>query len=584
MRGNELRLVRLGATALVATSLAACGGDDVPQLAAAVGAVYSGDCASLQTALSGLANTQITAAESVAAGSLTVAGTPIAEHCRITGKMHERVSTVDGKTYAIGFELRLPKNWNGRFLHQGNGGIDGKVLTALGGLGGGPLTNALHQGFAVLSSDAGHSELDAGNNAKPDFGIDPQARLDYGYQAVAKLTPMAKNAIKATYGKAPDRSYFAGCSNGGRHAMVAASRYFADYDGILAGAPGYNLPKAAVANLAGARLYKTLATVPVTDQITLATAVTDTERKLLADAVVTKCDALDGASDGMVQDVAACQAQFSLANDVPTCSGGRDGTCLSSDQKTVLGMVFSGPKTSSGSLIYASFPYDAGFGAGKAGVASGGSPVGSGIAFWEYFASTNLDSGATGIIFQVPPVSPTGFDPLNFSLTTDLDALYANITTTNSIYTESAMSFMTPPNPTRMQGLRERGGKILAYHGVSDSIFSVNDTQAWYTGAVKDTGNDFARFYPVPGMGHCSGGPSTDQFDLLTPLVNWVEQGTTPQAVVASARGTGNAGGVNSDLPATWAADRTRPLCPFPKVARYTGSGSLEQASSFACQ
>jgi Tannase and feruloyl esterase len=585
MRSKNSCPMRWGAVALVSAGLVACNaGDDVPQLAAAIGATFTGDCASLQTSLAGFSNTQITAVETVAGGTLTVAGQAIAEHCRVAGKMHERVSAVDGKTYAIGFELRLPKNWNGRFLHQGNGGIDGKVLTALGGLGGGPLTNALHQGFAVLSSDAGHNELDAGGNAKPDFGIDPQARLDYGYQAVAKLTPMAKNAIQVTYGKGPDRSYFAGCSNGGRHAMVAATRYFADYDGILAGAPGYNLPKAAVANLAGARLYQTLATVSVTDQITLATAVTDTERKLLADAVVAKCDALDGASDGMVQDVAACQATFNLSADVPTCSAGRDGTCLSSDQKTVLATVFSGPKTGSGALMYASFPYDTGFGAGKAGVASGGSPVGSGIAFWEYFASTNLDSGATGIIFQVPPVSPAGFSPLGFSLTTDLDTLYANITATNGTYTESAMSFMTPPNPTKMQGLRERGGKIMVYHGVSDSIFSVNDTETWYSGVVKDTGSDFARFYKVPGMGHCSGGPATDQFDMLTPLVNWVEKGTVPQAVEASARGTGNAGGANTDLPAAWAADRTRPLCPHPKVARYNGSGSLELASSFICQ
>lgn len=573
----------------VATLLVACGGGEntpaaakpIPQLAAATAAPFSGDCASLTTTFAGLANTQITAAETVAAGALTVGGQPVAEHCRVTGKMHERVSAVDNNTYAIGFEIRLPKNWNGRFLHQGNGGIDGSVLTATGSTGGGPLTHALQQGFAVLSSDAGHAGA-----LGPNFGVDPQARLDYGYQAVGKLTPMAKQAIALTYGKAPDRSYFAGCSNGGRHAMVAAARYFADYDGILAGAPGYNLPKAAVANLAGARLYETLATTtPVANQIDLATAFTDSERQLVATKVLAKCDALDLASDGIVQDVAACQTAFDAATDIPTCSGARDGsTCLSADQKTVLAKIFSGTTTSNGSLIYSSFPFDAGFGAGKAGVASGGSPVGSGIAFWEFFASLNLDAGATGIIFKVPPEEPATFDALNFALTTDLDALYAGITATNTRYTESAMSFMTPPTPTRMQGLRERGGKIMVYHGVSDAIFSVNDSEAWYKGVEQDTGTDFARFYRVPGMGHCSGGPATDQFDLLTPLVAWVEQGVAPAEVVATARGAGNAGGANSDLPATWAANRTRPLCPYPQVARYKGSGSLEVASSFVCQ
>jgi feruloyl esterase len=146
------------------------------------------------------------------------------------------------------------------------------------------------------------------------------------------------------------------------------------------------------------------------------------------------------------------------------------------------------------------------------------------------------------------------------------------------------MSFMTPPNPTKMFGLRDRGGKIMVYHGVSDSIFSVNDSEAWFKGVTADSGNGFAKFYRVPGMGHCSGGPATDQFDMLTPLVNWVEKGVAPSDIVASARGAGNAGGVNSDLPSTWAADRTRPLCAYPKVARYKGSGSLETASSFSCE
>ncbi|WP_342128511.1 tannase/feruloyl esterase family alpha/beta hydrolase [Hydrogenophaga sp. OTU3427] len=580
MPTSSLQPVRLGALAAATTLLVACGGggDAPPQLAAATGASFTGACAGLQTALASLPNTQITLAETIAEGTLKQGGNAVAEHCRVTGKMHERTSPVDGATYAIGFEMRLPKAWNGRFLHQGNGGTDGAVLTAAGALGGGPVTGALHQGFAVLSSDAGHS----GGTAA--FGIDPQARLDYGYQAVAKLTPMAKEAIKLAYGKGPDRSYFAGCSNGGRHGMVAATRYYADYDGVLAGAPGYNLPKAAVANLAGARLYQTVATTPVTNQIDLATAVTDTERQLLANRVVAKCDALDGATDGMVQDVAACQASFKLADDVPTCSGARDGSCLSSAQKSVLSQIFSGPTTSKGDRIYASFPYDGGFGGGRAGVPTGGSPVGSGVALWEFFISISRDAEATGLIFGAPPQNLATFNPLSFALTTDIDALNASMFATSGLYSESAMSFMTPPKPTQMHGLRNRGGKIMVYHGVSDAIFSVNDTETWFKGVQTDTGYDFARFYRVPGMGHCSGGPATDQFDMLTPLVNWVEKGQAPAAITASARGAGNAGGVNSDLPAGWAADRSRPLCPYPQVARYKGTGSLELASSFSCQ
>jgi feruloyl esterase len=563
----------------VAASGGACGAEiSLPQLSAAAAATFMGNCTDLKSELAKLPNTQITASDTMAVGALTIGGKPVGEHCLVTGKMNERTSPVDGKVYAIGFEMRMPKNWNGRFLYQGNGGTDGAVLTATGATGGGPVTHALLQGFAVLSSDAGHS------GPQPNFGVDPQARLDYGYQAVGKLTPMAKSAIKIAYGKGPDRSYFAGCSNGGRHGMVAATRYFADYDGILAGAPGYNLPKAAVANLAGARLYQSVATVPVTNQIDLATAFTDVERQLIANKVLDKCDALDGVADGMVQDVAACQNAFKPANDIPTCTGARDGTCLSADQKTVLNKVFTGTTTSKGTLIYSSFPFDAGFGAGKAGVATGGSPVGSGIAFWKFFASISLDTGATGIIFKVPPEDPATFKPLNFSFTTDIDALYASMTATNANYTESAISFMVPPNPTKMLGLRDRGGKIMVYHGVSDPIFSVNDSEAWYKGLTTDSGNSFAKFYRVPGMGHCSGGPATDQFDMLTPLVNWVEKGVVPTEIVASARGVGNAGGVNSDVPANWTPDRTRPLCAYPKVARYKANGSVETASSFACE
>jgi hypothetical protein len=568
----------IGVAAITALAVTSCGSDDppLPQLSAATGTTFTGNCADLATPLGTFANTTITASTTVTAGTVSIGGQPVAEHCLVTGKMFNRVSAVDGATYAIGFEMRLPKAWNGRFYHQGNGGIDGSVVSAFGGLGGGPLTNALNKGFAVLSSDAGHS------GSTSAFGIDPQARLDYGYQAVGKLTPMAKSAIKTTYGKVADRSYFGGCSNGGRHAFVTASRYPTDYDGILAGAPGYNLPKAAVANIAGAQLYASLATTAaITGPADLETGFTVAERKVLAASVIAKCDALDGATDGLIQDVAACQAAFNVSTDVPTCSGARDGTCLSSAQKTAVSKIFSGPTTSNGTKIYASFPYDAGTGTGTV---TGGPPTG--VAFWEFFAPLNLDSGAVGQIFATPPQPFTGFNGISYVLTANLDTLVSQISATNATYTESGMSFMTPPNPTDLAVLKNRGAKMMVYHGVSDQIFSVNDTETWYKGVQAANGGDasnFARFFRVPGMGHCSGGPATDQFDMLDSLVKWVEQGSAPDKVVASARGAGNAGGVNADVPAAWAATRTRPLCSYPKVARFV-SGSLDSEASFSCQ
>ena len=545
-------------------ALAACGGGSDDNAAVVTGASL-GSCSALATTLS-FPNTSFSAASAVAAGTLTVGGNPVPAHCRVTGSMFQRTSPVDGKSYAIGFEMRLPNAWNGRFFYQANGGTDGSVATATGGVSaGGGLTNALNLGFAVISSDAGH------NGAQnPTFGIDPQARLDYGYQAVAKLTPMAKAAIQTAYGKGPDRSYFGGCSNGGRHTLVAASRYADQYDGFLAGDPGYRLPLAATANTASYQTYLGLATNPAD----ASTGFTQAERQLVSSAVAAKCDALDGATDGLIQDTKTCQATFDLNRDVPTCTGARDGTCLSAAQKTSIAKLFSGVTTSTGTKIYSSWAYDAGLAT-------------SGWSFWKFTVPSILDSGALGFIWQVPPANPATFNGPTFAATSNVDTLYANIQATNATYTENSLSFMTPPHPTDLSVLKGRGAKLMIYHGTSDPIFSSDDSVTYVEGLNAANGGnaaDFARLYLIPGMNHCGGGPATDQFDMLSPLVNWVENGVAPDRVIANVRGPGNLGGANADVPATWSPSRSRPLCPYPKVARYNGSGSLEIAASFTCQ
>jgi poly(3-hydroxybutyrate) depolymerase len=557
------------AAAAMALLLSSCGGDidnaapALPQLLAATGGTLS-SCADLATRIS-IADTTITAANAIAAGTLTVAGKPVAAHCQVTGQMHKRVSPVDGKNYAIGFEIRLPNNWNGRFFYQANGGLDGVVGTATGGIGGGgQLDNALNMGFAVISSDAGHGA------PNPAFGIDPQARLDYGYQAVGKLTPMAKSIIQTAYGKRPDRSYIGGCSNGGRHAMVAAARYAEQYDGVLVGDPGFRLPLAAIANIAGHKAYAALASTPGD----LGTGFTAAERALVSNAVLGKCDALDGATDGLVQDTGACQAAFDLNRDVPTCTATRDGTCLSTEQKGAIRTLFAGALTESGAKIYTSFPFDAGLATAD-------------WASWKFSSPSTRDSGAVGMIWQVTPENPATFNGLNFVQTGNLADMLSKVNATNGTYTESAMSFMTPPTPTSLGTLKNRGAKMVVYHGTSDPIFSSDDTTAWYEGLRTANGGDasnFARFFRVPGMNHCSAGPSTDQFDMLTPLVDWVEKGEAPDSVLARARGTGNSGAVNADVPAVWSPTRSRPLCAYPKVAKYKGSGSIEDAANFSCQ
>lgn len=553
--------------AVATLSLSACGGGSgpdlppIPQLAAAQGAALSG-CASL--AGFQFANTVITDASAVAAATLSVAGKPIGEHCRVTGRMNDRTGPVDGQAYAIRFEMRLPNSWNGRFLHQGNGGIDGVVAAATGSAGAGQ-TNGLHLGFAVLSSDAGHT-----NEQNPLFGIDPQARLNYGYAAVGTLTPMAKALIAAAYGKGPGRSYFAGSSNGGRHAMVAASRYAAEYDGILAQSPGFNLPKAAGAQLWGAQQWAKVATDPAN----LETAFNVGERRLVADAILARCDALDGVADGMVNSSQACKTAFDIQRDVPTCPGARDGTCLSTGQKTAYAAVFGGPINTAGQRLYATWPFDPGL-------------VSSNWAGWKFRNSvgSNRDPVAS-VLFASPPEPGKLADTLAYALSFSLDTDFPKFSATSGVYTESAMSFMTPSNPGNLDTLRNRGAKMIIVHGESDGVFSPDDTAAYMDvlAARYASGlTNFVRFFRVPGMNHSGGGPSTDQYDGLNVLINWVERGEAPDRIIAQARGVGNPGGVNVDVPVSWAPNRTRPLCPYPLVARYKG-GDVEAASSFVCE
>ncbi len=544
------------------------------RLGPATPASFTGDCASLLTTLAGIPNTTITAATTVAAGAVMVGGRqvdgrqvggePVAAHCQVLGTMNERVSAVDGRAYGIDFELRLPLQWNGRFFHQGNGGLDGVVLPAFAQFGGGPVTSGLHQGFAVLSSNAGNRDRGEAN-----FGVDPQARLDYGYQAVGSLTPMARELIRRVYGKGPARSYFGGCSNGGRHAMVAATRYAQWYDGILAGAPAFTLPMSSIAQLWGAQRYMTVAT----DPNNLGSAFSPAERQMVGRAILNRCDALDGAVDGIVQDTAACQAAFDLRRDVPSCAGARDGTCLTEAQKGVIASIHNGPALPDGARVYSSFPYDPGLSAAN-------------WALWEFTLPEARSAFSVGMIVKAPPESMEGFDRRAFARR-PLETLVGYATSTTPLYPVSAMTFMNPVNPTDMSQLRNRGGRILVYHGVSDAVFSVNTSINWFrdlNAAQGGTAADFARVFPVPGMAHCSAGPATDQFDVITPLVRWVEEGIAPDRILASVRGAGNSGAVNAELPNDWAADRTRPLCPYPQVARFVPGGNVEQASSFVCR
>jgi feruloyl esterase len=363
-----------------------------------------------------------------------------------------------------------------------------------------------------------------------------------------------------------------GCSNGGRDAMVAATRFADQFDGMVAADPGFNLPKAAIAQqwdtqqfmaAGGGQLPKDAFPPSVMDAV--------------ANRILARCDALDGAVDGMVNNRSACQSAFNLDTDVPLCTGAPDGTCVTAPQKAALKKVFAGAMNSAGQPLYASWPWDPGV-------------SGANWRFWKLDAgfapvpfNTLIGAGAMGYIFTSPPDAPSLADAgmgyqMRFSMDTDAPKIFAK----NAVFKDSAMDFMTPVSPTQLTALRGRGGKLIVYHGTADPVFSPNDTIAWYDAlnAGDSSAPSYARLFLVPGMNHCTGGPATDRINMLTALENWVERGVAPESVVAKVNPA------DPDVQAKrWPATRSRPLCAYPKQAVLKpGATDLESASSFVCQ
>ncbi|HEV8366693.1 MAG TPA: tannase/feruloyl esterase family alpha/beta hydrolase [Pyrinomonadaceae bacterium] len=489
-------------------------------------------------------------------------------HCEVVGKINERIG-VDGKPYAIGFHLRLPIDWNGRFFFQGGGGLDGNLGNALGTLGNGQSDNAISRGYSVVSTDAGHQPEPVAGIGGALFGLDPQARIDYGYNAIDVVTNVAKQIVELHYGKGPHYSYFVGCSNGGRQGMVASQRFPNHFDGIAAGDPGFNLPEAAVAGAWDSQALALAATqFDVNGQPYLPTSFSFADLTLVANSVLTRCDALDGLTDGIVENFAACNF-----NPVELqCPGIKTPMCLTVQQVTALNKVFNGARNSHGDLLYATWPFDTGIGT-------------FGWRKWKIGAPTppplinnaiNLTLGASALpyVFVAPPDTPQSGQLVSYIFQFDFDTDAPRIFQTSGIYTPSPMEFMSA-NHTDLREFRRYNNKLLIYHGVSDPVFSVNDTINWYNRVQTDTPglvDEFARLFLIPGMNHCGGGPATDQFDALTPLVEWVEHGKKPDQII----GTANAG-------SPW-PERTRPLCSYPNQARYKGSGDINDAANFICE
>ncbi len=454
------------------------------------------------------------------------AAAPLPAHCRVDGVLDRRTGA-DGRSYGIGFAIALPAEWNGRFLQMGGGGLNGSVAAPTGPVASGA-SPALARGFAVISTDTGHTGAGFDNA----FMQDQQAMLDFLYQAIGRVAVLGKQIVAQYYARPASKSYFTGCSTGGREAMLMAQRHPGYFDGIVAGAPAMRTAYSGIGDAWVATMLNTVAPTDANGRPQVRQALSDRDRKAVIDGVVNACDAGDGLADGMIFNTRACRFDPKTL----VCDGAKTDGCLSMAQATAIEKGFAGPKDSKGRQVYPGFLFDTGIAAtqGIAGLLHGG-------------------QNPTG-----PPFSETSMD---------VDARAAAAAADPGMLGATA-------NWTNLRTFSNRGGKLVFFHGVSDPWFSALDTVDYYerlgraSGGAAQTAN-WSRLFLAPGMGHCRGGDAAlDSFDLLSAVVNWVEQGTPPDAVPATGR----------SFPG-----RSRPLCAYPLHAQYTGRGNPEAAGSFVC-
>ena len=467
------------------------------------------------------------AAGTVAYNKFTKEKIPVAlpEYCRVEGVIDRRKGA-GGLEYGMGFALALPANWNGRLLFQGGGGFDGTVFDPYGANAAGDQP-ALARGFAVISTDSGHK----GQTFDTTFIGDQQAALDFAFNSVPTVTRLGKAIVTAYFGRGPHHTYSDGCSTGGREGMLAAERNPEMFDGVLAGDPAMRSAYTRIAGWNATVAFNRIAPKDAKGDPVLSKAFPAEDQKLLHDAVAQQCDALDGLKDGMILNLAACR--FDPA--VLQCKSGKDPSCLSADEVTALKTAFGGPKDSQGAPLYVGFPYDLGMLGEQAR-----SPM-------------HLVPGPVPGIYDTPP------SPLSFDFSAEVARIRGNQTQILSDTTAGS----------DLGTFYRRGGKLISYNGASDPWFSLYDTLDYFErNRLANPDFDSIRLYSVPNMGHCSDG-GLERFDMLTPLVDWVEHGVAPVGIIAT----------------DWRRMLgTRPLCPWPQYGRYKGTGDPKDAANFECR
>jgi feruloyl esterase len=489
------------------------------------------------------ANTTITAAQTVAAGAFTPPTGPAAPFkelpafCRVIGVIKP---TTDSN---IQFEVWMPvSGWNGKFQGIGNGGFAGYISH-------GELAGAVARGYAASSTDTGHT----GSDASWALGH-PEKIVDYGHRAVHEMTEKAKLIVRAFYGNDPKRSYFASCSNGGRQALMEAQRYPNDYDGLIAGAPANYFTHflAGFAWNMQATLNEPGSYIP------------SSKLKAIEAAALAACDSRDGVTDGVIDDPVKC----SFDPSVLLCKGTESDDCLTEKQIVALKKIYAGPRDSKGEQIIPGF-------------LPGG------------------ETGPNGWGRLINGTGPGKAGELDFLTQTFANMVYSNsawdfktfnLEKDGKLADQKLGSILNATDPN-LKAFKAHGGKLILYHGWSDAALPPVNTINYFQSVVTKLGQrdagSFMRLFMAPGMQHCGGGPGPSSFgvffsaaqadprhDMSLALERWVEEGIAPNQIIAAKR-------QNFDTKSP--VIRTRPLCTYPQVARYKGSGSTDDAANFAC-
>jgi feruloyl esterase len=430
----------------------------------------------------------------------------------------------------IEVEVWLPANWNGRLQAIGNGGWAGRISyvnrnpNPAGQLS---LASAIQRGYAAAATDTGH----AGPSGGAFIVGHPEKLIDYAFRAVHEMTVTSKSIVTAFYGHGPSHSYWNGCSAGGGQGLMEASRYPNDFDGILAGAPG------SVFNVNYVYWWVSVAQAV---HRTPAAFIPSSKFPLIHRAALNACDAIDGLTDGVIQDPTRCHFDPVVLK----CEGDDGPGCLTVAQVEAARQIYSP-------------------------VAD---PVTNGAFFPGLQPGSELGWGVLG--GQTPPTFAT--DTLKYLVFNDAEWDFRTLDRgSRAIAARKIDPGYDSINPDLRSFFKNRG-KLLLYHGWDDAVIAPGSIVEYYKSVLKTVGDsvktaDVMRLFMVPGMAHCSGGEAPNQFDGLQALEAWVENGKAPDLIIASHATDGK-------------LDRTRPLCPYPQVAVYQGRGSTNDATNFSCK